>query len=231
MHPGNPLIGVFPGRSGRASLAVGCSELFFMRIQRSLEAESPARRQYTVPGLFFLHHRLHRGQQCIFAKWFRQKAHRSAAQRVSTSTRIAASCDEDNRDPPIGCGQLMLQLEPVHPRHHHIEDQTRGLRQMSRLHELGCGRESLAREAHRSEQACQRDSNGLVVVHDRYERFGLAAPGPLSRICGVLLHATKVPPERARNLLYVGIDRSPLGMRGITCAIAFRTFIQSSCGI
>src|SRR4029453_18037422 len=83
--------------------------------------------------------------------------------------------DEEDRNTRAALGQEALDLEPVHVRHAHVEQQAVGLRRQLGAQELRTGSEALCAVAEGADEPAGRLPHRRVVVADRGDRL----PRPL----------------------------------------------------
>ena len=79
--------------------------------------------------------RLYGIEEILLVAGFIQKGHCAGGKGTSSRVVIGICRDEDDRDAPICRHQLTLELESVHARHPHIENQARRLVRVIRLQE------------------------------------------------------------------------------------------------
>src|SRR5215813_1416732 len=109
-------------------------------------------------------------EEILLAAGFIQKGHRTGGKGARAHVVIGIRRDEDNRHAPVRRHQLTLELESVHARQAHIENQARRLGRVMRLQERFRRREALHAKSHGAEQIIERIPQSVVIVDYRHER-------------------------------------------------------------
>src|SRR5262252_2615491 len=122
-------------------------------------------------------------EEVLLAAGFVQKGHRAGGKGACARVVIGMRRDEDDRDAPVRCIQLTLELESVHTRHPHIENQACRLVRVLRLQERFSRRETLRAKSDGSKQIVERIPESIVIVDNRNERnAGHARVSPVVRV-------------------------------------------------
>ena len=121
---------------------------------------------------------IYRMEEFFLAKRFVQKRHRAGFEGPLARAVICVRGNEDNRDPPVGRNDLTLQIESVHARHSHIENQACRIARLIRTQKRFRRRETLRPKADRSDQIVEGIPKRVVIVDNRNERN----PGHVTRI-------------------------------------------------
>src|SRR5207245_6648406 len=79
--------------------------------------------------------RIYGMEEILLAAGFGQKGHRAGGKGARSRVVIGIRRDEDDRDTPVRRHQLTLELESVHARHPHIENQAGRLVRVMRMQE------------------------------------------------------------------------------------------------
>src|SRR5215471_17192399 len=99
------------------------------------------------------------------------------SEALSTRRWGVVSRYDDDRDPAVICGELLLQFKAVHPGQTQIETQTIRPAFARRPKELLCRRENLRLKARRYDESTYSSAHRFFVVHDSYQpRFLHGAP-------------------------------------------------------
>jgi hypothetical protein len=109
-------------------------------------------------------------EEILLAAGFVQKGHRTGCKGALSRIVIGVRRDEDDRDVPVRRHELTLELESVHARHPHIENQACRLVRVIRLQERFRRRETLHAKSNGSEQIVERIPQSVVIVNNRNER-------------------------------------------------------------
>jgi hypothetical protein len=117
-----------------------------------------------------LERRIYGMEEILLAAGFVQKGHCAGCKGVRSRLVIGVRRDEDDREAPVRRHQLTLELETVHARHSHIENQARRLVRVMRLQERFRRRETLHAKANGSQQIIERIPQSVVIVDNRNER-------------------------------------------------------------
>src|SRR6266436_3614670 len=122
-----------------------------------------------VPISFVSNHfetkrRCYRIQQRFVTEGLAQVIHCTVLKSLRTRRLISMCRDEDNRDLRRDLPQLTLKVEPIHPVHAHIKDQTARSAEMIRIQKLFGGSKHLHRESGRPNQALKGLPDSVIII-------------------------------------------------------------------
>src|SRR3989442_4396787 len=113
--------------------------------------------------------RFHRVQEFVVAKGFVQESHGAGFKGCRSRVVVGIGRDEDDGKSPVGRHNVALQLESVHARHPHVQNQTLTIASFGRAQKRFSRGEAERLESGRSDQTGERKPVGIVIVNNRDE--------------------------------------------------------------
>ena len=99
-----------------------------------------------------------------------EEANGSGVHRSLPDAVFREGGNEDNRRAVTLRNQIILQLDPAHAGHLHVDNEARGVAHPGRLQELVGRRERVGGKPERSQQPCRRGADRGIIIDNRDHR-------------------------------------------------------------